>query len=409
MWGTALGLGPATAAAPPASTLSLSWSEDSPLWDQVPLSQPPSPPKPPKKRTNPYIIPDDDEEDTSEAEAAAEAQQAAAAQAAAAQAAPAQASPKGRSGYLTTAPGSSGPASPANDPRFSPNGLPWGLDPDYLSPTPICFRGAAIATLNNRGRPPPDAAGRPLVLPTSDSLKYLDGTLPGDFGFDPLGLFDPATGSAGFLSQRWLHTAEVIHGRWAMLGAAGCLAPEYLAHEKVIPKSTGVLWFKTGFLPPAGAEYDFGVPLAVLFAVQMVLMGTVEGLRLAEYRRPGCLRGMKLLGFERLIATTQPGASAYPGGAMFNPLRLGEGRPAAMREYQQAEVRHGRLAMVAFLGYMASAAVTGRGPYDSYVLHLDEPERYNALSLLLGALGPEAGQAAAGAAQHAAAHGSGHL
>jgi light-harvesting complex I chlorophyll a/b binding protein 3 len=30
-----------------------------------------------------------------------------------------------------------------------------------------------------------------LVLASRDSLAYLDGSLPGDMGFDPLGLFAP--------------------------------------------------------------------------------------------------------------------------------------------------------------------------------------------------------------------------
>ena len=47
------------------------------------------------------------------------------------------------------------------------------------------------------------------VIPMADvqSLTYLDGHLPGDMGFDPLHLFDPTNGGAGFLSQEWLRCA----------------------------------------------------------------------------------------------------------------------------------------------------------------------------------------------------------
>ncbi|CAI0473636.1 unnamed protein product [Linum tenue] len=45
--------------------------------------------------------------------------------------------------------------------------------------------------------------------------EWLDGSLPGDYGFDPLGLGkDPA-----FL--KWYREAELIHGRWAMAAVVG--------------------------------------------------------------------------------------------------------------------------------------------------------------------------------------------
>ena len=79
------------------------------------------------------------------------------------------------------------------------------------------------------------------MLGVSDqSLSYLDGTLPGDYGFDPLGLSDPE-GAGGFINPGWLAYAEVIHGRWAMLGVAGATAPETM--KGFIPDSTAVVWF----------------------------------------------------------------------------------------------------------------------------------------------------------------------
>ncbi|GLC33477.1 hypothetical protein PLESTB_000079100 [Pleodorina starrii] len=340
------GSGPVVA----ASALALSWSDESPGWKDIPAPPPPRP---------------------------------ATAAAAAAPPPPSKPSPSSSASASLTSTSTRGAAAAST----APLSLPPGEDPDILSPAPLSFRASGVASTSGRGQPSSDAADRPLLFPTKDSLTYLDGTLPGDFGFDPLGLFDPANGSAGFMSQRWLHTAELMHGRWAMLGAAGCLAPEYLAHEKVIPKATGLLWFKTGFLPPVSAGFDYGLSLDVLFVLQMVMMGAAEGLRGAEYARPGCLRDMRLLGMERLIATTRCGSTVYPGGLMFNPLGLGD-RPAAMRELQQSEIRHGRLAMLACLGYAAQAVVTGRGPYDNWVRHLDDPEANNVLALMGNVLVP---------------------
>ncbi|XWS26567.1 hypothetical protein CRYUN_Cryun26dG0041700 [Craigia yunnanensis] len=55
---------------------------------------------------------------------------------------------------------------------------------------------------------PPD---RQLWFPGSTPPEWLVGSLPGDFGFDPLGLgSDPE-------SLKWLSQAELMHARWAML------------------------------------------------------------------------------------------------------------------------------------------------------------------------------------------------
>lgn len=56
----------------------------------------------------------------------------------------------------------------------------------------------------------------------SDAPAWLPDELPGNYGFDPLGLSkDPA-------SRQRFQESEVIHCRWAMLGAAGVLGVEAL-------------------------------------------------------------------------------------------------------------------------------------------------------------------------------------
>lgn len=64
------------------------------------------------------------------------------------------------------------------------------------------------------------AADRPLWRPGSTPPKHLDGSLPADFGFDPLGL----GGDPEFL--KWAAESERVHSRWAMLAVAGILAQE---------------------------------------------------------------------------------------------------------------------------------------------------------------------------------------
>merc|ERR1711937_745282 len=208
------------------------------------------------------------------------------------------------------------------------------------------------------------------------SLSYLDGSLPGDYGFDPLGVYDPQ-GKGFAVSPSWLQYAEVIHARWAMLGAAGCLAPEILGKLGVIPAATGVVWFKAGVIPPAGSFDQYWSDPYTIFFIEVILMQFAEIKRWQDYRNPGSQGKQYFLGIERALGGS--GDPAYPGGPIFNILGLGKS-DAEMNDLKLKEIKNGRLAMLSMFGFGAQAVLTGKGPLENLIDHLSDPVNCNILT-----------------------------
>lgn len=76
-----------------------------------------------------------------------------------------------------------------------------------------------------------------------------------------------------------------------------------------------------------------------------------------------------------------PGDINYPGGTLFDPLNLSED-PVAFEDLKVKEIKNGRLAMVAWLGFYAQAAFTGKGPVQNLVDHVSDPLHNNLLAML---------------------------
>uniref|UniRef100_UPI0027293F4F Chlorophyll a b binding CP29 n=1 Tax=Chlorella ohadii TaxID=2649997 RepID=UPI0027293F4F len=218
-------------------------------------------------------------------------------------------------------------------------------------------------------------SGDALWLPNTERPAWLDGSLPGDRGFDPLGLSRPAeylqidldeldqnaaVNKAGgvvgaftpvadqvstdslapysevFGLQRF-RECELIHGRWAMLACLGALVQEGVTGDSWVAAQTLV------YNQPQYAGIDLPFDIYTLAVLNSVLMGGVELFRNSEL---------------------DPERRCYPGGA-FDPLNLASDDSERTQKLREAEIKHARLAMVSFLGYTVQAWYTGEGALGS--------------------------------------------
>ncbi|KAM0917573.1 hypothetical protein ACQ4PT_009093 [Festuca glaucescens] len=184
-------------------------------------------------------------------------------------------------------------------------------------------------------------------FPGQPRPAHLDGSSPGDFGFDPLGL---ATVPENF--ERFKES-EIYHCRWAMLAVPGVLIPEALGLGN---------WVKAqewAAIPGGQATYlGNAVPwgnLPTILAIEFLAIAFAEQQRTME---------------------KDPEKKKYPGGA-FDPLGFSKD-PVKFEELKLKEIKNGRLAMLAFVGFVVQqSAYPGTGPLENLGSHLADPWHNN--------------------------------
>ena len=168
---------------------------------------------------------------------------------------------------------------------------------------------------------------------------HLDGSMTGDYGFDPLRL------GTNKEVLPYYAEAELTNGRWAMAAVAGILFTDLIG--------AGDWW-------TAGAK-EYSLDTKTQLAVEIPVMAVLEAMRVKGWEKTG-----------------QSGAF---GMHPFDPMGM------SSDEKKLKEVKNARLAMVAFLGFASQAAVRGMGPIECLKLHLEDPGHNN---IFTSSVGPEA-------------------
>ncbi|KAG6391457.1 hypothetical protein SASPL_149212 [Salvia splendens] len=167
-------------------------------------------------------------------------------------------------------------------------------------------------------------------MPGEPRPPYLDGSAPGDFGFDPLRLGEP-----------------------------GILVPEALGLGNWVKAQE---WAAV----PGGQATYLGNPvpwgtLPTILVIEFLSIAFVEHQRSME---------------------KDPEKKKYPGGA-FDPLGYSKD-PKKFEEYKVKEIKNGRLALLAFVGFcVQQSAYPGTGPLENLATHLADPWHNNIGDVLI--------------------------
>lgn len=159
----------------------------------------------------------------------------------------------------------------------------------------------------------------------------LDGTLAGDVGFDPLGF------SKSQKTLYWMREAEVKHARLAMLAAAGWPVSEL--YHKEIAKVFGLESIlanndRAPSLLNGGLSNGWASGMLVM---SILIAGYLEAKAMND--------GYVFWGAQKPDGYT-------PGTLGFDPLSLYTARKGSKKNMEAAEIKNGRLAMIAISAFV---------------------------------------------------------
>ncbi|CAB9518939.1 b binding protein CP29 [Seminavis robusta] len=197
------------------------------------------------------------------------------------------------------------------------------------------------------------------ALPYENAPAALDGSLPGDVGFDPCFLSTKAdlmadyfnglnfVGNPGLSGLEWYREAELMHGRIAQMAVLGFIFPGFTRLPGLEGVSSNPL-----------AAFD-EVPYAGVWQT-IAFMGFVDLFRISRIRELG--------------SSYTPGDYGWGQGG-FNPFGFNYS-PEEYYEKQVQETKHGRLAMIALLGLIWQANASGVGVLDQLGPAFSAPDYY---------------------------------
>lgn len=206
------------------------------------------------------------------------------------------------------------------------------------------------------------------ALPFENAPATLDGSLPGDVGFDPCflstkqanlmanyfnGLFPDDNVQIDGLS--WYREAELMHGRIAQLAVLGCIFP--------------FIWHFPGDEKVGLDAFSYTNPLEAPEHIPFI--GTIQILTFMV-----CLEFRRIRIIQREGSNYQPGDFKWgQGEGRWNPFGFNYSEEE-YRAKQVQETKHGRLAMIAFFGLIFQANVSGVGVIDQLAPAFEVPEYY---------------------------------